>query len=108
MIKIPRKRNSTARMRSNYRNTTGCCLELFYMLESFHQGSQIEVSVRGEDIVEKKVLTIRRESINWRRMCIGLPSGLNQIIIDGLMTKGSNNSAAVDDITMAPCQVFGK
>ena len=78
------------------------------MLETFHQGSQIEVLVRGEDIVEEKILTIRRESINWRRMCVKLPSGINQIIIDGLMTKGSNNSAAVDDITLAPCQVFGK
>ena len=97
-----------ARMTSEYKNTTGHCLEFFYILQGVKSGGKLRLSVRGTDYLRRPVLTIRKETLLWKRKFIHLPNGINQIIIDGKMKKGTIQSAAIDDISMAPCKDFGK
>ena len=93
---------------TNHKNTTGHCMELFYILRETEKPGKILISVLGEDQIDRQLLTIRKGTLDWKRIFLTLPSGLNQIVITAVMDKDFVQSAAIDDIYVAPCSEFGK
>ena len=93
---------------TDHKNTTGHCMELFYILREVEKPGKIFISVLGEDQINRHILTIRKGTFDWKRILLILPSGLNQIVITAIMDKDFVQSAAIDDIFVAPCSEFGK
>lgn len=105
IMQSQRTQDSRARLATSYKDTTGHCLELYYIMPDADP-AVLDISVRGEDYVTKHLLSIRTPALYWRRKFLELPPGLHQIIIEGVMEGGKVQSMAIDDITVWPCQDF--
>src|SRR5688572_9958211 len=98
-----------ARLQSPYMDTTGQCVELFYWMDASVDQSVLSIIVVSEEKEEQVVAkTIGQPIAGWTRLFAqALPSGVNQIVIEGKRGSAGFTGLAVDDIIVQGCEKFG-
>ena len=100
----------TARHQTDYMNTTGKCLELFFRSSSDTLDNVATVSVIAisEENEETTVASSDgTEPLMWNRLFAVLPEGINQIAVQGRRSQSGFSSLSVDDVYILNCTVFG-
>jgi hypothetical protein len=94
-----------ARHQTNYINTTGMCVELYYKTTT---SSTVTVVAISEDKFEETVVSSDgTQSQTWTRLFASLPAGIYQIAIEGRRGNSGFSSLSVDDVAIRPCTAFG-
>ena len=103
-----------ARLNSNhYLNTTGLCIEFFFWFERDPTKNQpiINVLAFSEERIETKVAsTTGLGSIRsgWNKFFAELPSGLFQIVLEGVRSSNGKSGISIDDVLIRRCSYFGE
>lgn len=99
-----------ARMRVPFMDTTGKCLQLFFM----HLKSGIatlEIRSISENITYETLFeSTESEDLTrpfWRPVFVHLPDGIHMIMLRGVRKQGVSG-IVVDDLRILPCADFGK
>lgn len=111
----------TARMSTDYVNTTGKCLELFYWINQRLASdvdekkrnvidTKVEIVVIDEELFETTVFqSVGWDYIDFRRAFVELPDGFNRIAINGKRSMSRVNCGiSIDDVTIMGCDRFGE
>ena len=97
----------TARLQSDYRNTTDNCIEFYYWITPGEDQPIISVISVSEELFETVVLAIYQPTqLGWNRFYSNLPSGINRIVIQGQRSMVGASGLAVDDVMVTQCSFF--
>jgi len=102
-----------AALETNYINTTGMCLELFFWPET-EPGSPYRPMVRVLAITEERYELILASSSGyelemWNPLFTILPSGVHKVKVEVRRSQGPSwNGMSIDDVVVQPCTRFGK
>ena len=99
----------SSRLKTDFVNTTGACLEVFYYITSELERAQLSVWTVSEELENSTKLEWTNSSgDDWRRLFARLPYGVNRVVIEGVRDYASESSIAIDDIIVQSCSKFGK
>ena len=100
----------TAKLQSAYMNTTGKCIELFYMMKSSNQLTTLSVKTISEELEEAVTGSTMTTTSDWGRLYFVLPDGTNRISIEGYrdIADVGGCQISIDDIIIRDCSNFGK
>jgi len=107
----------TARLMTPYMLTSDKCIELFYWIMATKPDdplAQVETRISiiaiNEDLEETVLFNSdRADFIDFQRMFVKLPIGVNRIAIEGIRDSRNVDCAlSLDDITIMDCHKFGK
>lgn len=92
---------------TRYLNTTGLCLEFYYVLPS---SGFISVYQMGEDWTNHTRFLVNEPVMYWKRAFVKLLDGGRGflLVINVTMEANKKQSAALDDITLWNCSDFGR
>jgi len=101
-----------AALETNYIDTTGMCLELFFW-------PTVGANNLYRPIVSVKVITEARNTLRlasssgyelatWNRLFAKLPSGIHKLIIEARRSTSGMSGMSIDDVVVQPCVDFGK
>jgi len=93
-------------------NTTGMCVELYYLLKSTANNNKPEISVCALDEERLDMVYVATSNgenrTSWDRLFARLPDGINQIVIRGKRSSTKYCGMSIDDVVVQPCKVFGE
>ena len=104
----------SARLQTSYINTTGYCIELYFSSlrpsTSSAATSTASVILISEEKDESVLITSTglEPTFVWNRLFAALPNGIYQVAIEGRRHPVGLSSISIDDISILPCNRYGK
>jgi hypothetical protein len=105
-------------MMTSYMNTTGKCIELFYLIAQVQTSmgrstdAHINVVAIDEELTEKVIaVSYGWNDFDYQRLFQRLPDGVHRVAVDGVRYDGSYNTQcgiSLDDVTIMDCATFGE
>lgn len=101
-----------AKRRIPHMDTTGKCLQLFYV-HLGHGTSALEIRVVHENMTQDVLLKTLVSKDNflqhaWKPVFVSLPPGINMILLQAERTDEGVSGIGADDLRIRPCPQFGE
>ena len=100
----------TARLLTEYVNTTQRCIELYYSILSGNGFSKLSVKTISEELNVTSAASTLTVFSYWKRLFVALPEGVNRVSIEGYRDVEDTTGCqiSIDDIMIQDCGLFGK